>query len=391
MNIEYMKPDELIPYAGNAKLHPADQVEHIANSIKMFGWTQPIVVDSDNVVVIGHGRLMAAKELRLDKVPVVRRDDLTEEQINACRLADNKTNESGWDFGKMEEELAQLAIDGIDMGQFGFEVGEDFIDHTQDIVEDEAPEVQEEAVSKIGQIYQLGRHRLMCGDSTDKSMVEKLMNGKKADILVTDPPYNVDYEGGTVEKLKIENDNMKDDEFHQLLVSAFQMADSAMKPGAAFYIWHADSEGYNFRSACREIGWNVRQCLIWNKNALVMGRQDYQWKHEPCLYGWKEGAAHTWNSDRKQTTVIDFDKPLKNDIHHTMKPVGLFDYLIKNSSKKGDIVLDMFGGSGTAIMACEQNERSCCMMELDPRYVDAIIKRWENFTGGKAVLLHDPE
>ena len=191
MKIEYMKPEELIPYSGNAKLHPADQVKHIANSIKMFGWTQPIVVDSDNVVVIGHGRLMAAKELHLDKVPVVRRDDLTEEQINACRLADNKTNESGWDFGKMEEELAQLAIDGIDMGQFGFEVGEDFIDHTQDIVEDEAPEVQEEAVSKLGQIYQLGDHRLMCGDSTDAEAVKILMGGAKADMVFTDPPYNI--------------------------------------------------------------------------------------------------------------------------------------------------------------------------------------------------------
>jgi len=391
LNIKYMSPDELTPYAGNAKLHPPAQVDHIANSIKAFGWKQPIVVDKDGVVIIGHGRLMAAKQLMLDKVPVVYADDLTPEQADALRLADNKTNESEWDFGKLEEELAQLAIDGFDMSEFGFEVGEDFEDHNKPIVEDEAPEVQEEAVSKLGQIYKLGRHRLMCGDSTDQEAVEKLLGGVLADILVTDPPYNVDYEGATIDKLKIENDNMEDSEFHQFLVSAFKTADAVMKPGAAFYIWHADSEGYNFRSACKKIGWNVRQCLIWNKNSLVMGRQDYQWKHEPCLYGWKDGASHSWYSDRKQTTVIDFERPNRNDIHPTMKPVGLFDYLIKNSSKVGDVVLDLFGGSGTSIMACEQDGRKCCTMELDPRYVDAIIKRWENFTGEKAVLLNDPE
>lgn len=391
MNIEWMKPGDLTPYPANAKLHPPAQVDHIANSIKAFGWQQPIVVDSENVVIIGHGRLLAAKQLMLDTVPVVRATDLTEDQVNALRLADNKTNESEWDFGKLEEELAALDIAGVDMSMFGFEVGEDFEDHSQDIVEDEAPEVQEEAVSKLGQIYQLGRHRLMCGDSTIIENVQMLLGGEKADLLVTDPPYNVDYEGGTSEKLKIQNDHQKDEDFREFLKNAFIAADSGMKPGAAFYIWHADSEGYNFRTACKDAGWQVRQCLIWNKNSLVMGRQDYQWKHEPCLYGWKDGASHVWNSDRKQTTVIDWEKPKINDIHPTMKPVGLFEYLISNSSKKGDLVLDTFGGSGTCIMACEQDGRRCCTMELDPRYVDAIIKRWENFTGGKAVLLNDEE
>lgn len=391
MNIEWMKPGDLTPYPANAKLHPPAQVDHIANSIKAFGWQQPIVVDSENVVIIGHGRLLAAKQLMLDTVPVVRATDLTEDQVNALRLADNKTNESEWDFGKLEEELAALDIAGVDMSMFGFEVGEDFEDHSQDIVEDEAPEVQEEAVSKLGQIYQLGRHRLMCGDSTIIENVQMLLGGEKADLLVTDPPYNVDYEGGTSEKLKIQNDHQKDEDFREFLKNAFIAADSGMKPGAAFYIWHADSEGYNFRTACKDAGWQVRQCLIWNKNSLVMGRQDYQWKHEPCLYGWKDGASHVWNSDRKQTTVIDWEKPKINDIHPTMKPVGLFEYLISNSSKNGDLVLDTFGGSGTCIMACEQDGRRCCTMELDPRYVDAIIKRWESFTGGKAVLLNDKE
>ena len=199
----------------------------------------------------------------------------------------------------------------------------------------------------------------------------------------------MDYTGGTDEKLKILNDKMDDEHFAQFLIDAFTAAKAALKPGGAFYIWHADSEGYTFRAACHAVGWVVRQCLIWNKNALVMGRQDYQWKHEPCLYGWNDGAAHTWNNDRKQTTVIDYDKPLHNDIHPTMKPIGLFDYLIKNSSKVNENILDTFGGSGTAIMACEQNGRKCYTMELDPRSVDAIINRWETFTGEKAELISE--
>lgn len=387
--VEWMSPEDLIPYEMNAKTHPADQVRHIANSIKNFGWTQPIVVDENNVVIIGHGRLMAAKELLLEKVPVVRRDDLTEEQINACRLADNKTNESEWDFGKLEEELASLAIDGIDMRQFGFEVGEDFEDHSFEIQEDEVPEVQEEAVSKLGQVYQLGRHRLMCGDSTSQEDVDRLMNGEKADLLLTDPPYNVDYEGGTEDRLKIKNDNMRNDEFKQFLSDAFSCANRSMKPGASFYVWHADVEVVNFRKACEENGLGVHECLIWNKNKAAFSRQDYHYKHEPCLYGWKEGAGHFWNSDRKQTTVMDFDRPNVSDLHPTMKPVALFSYQIENSSRKNAIVLDLFGGSGTSIIACEQNNRICYTMELDPRYVDVIIKRWENLTGGKAVLLND--
>ena len=201
---------------------------------------------------------------------------------------------------------------------------------------------------------------------------------------MTDPPYNVDYEGKTKAKLKIENDKMKNNEFLAFLVRAFTSANTVLKSGASFYIWHADSEGYNFRSAVTETGWTVRQCLIWNKNVMVMGRQDYQWKHEPCLYGWKEGAAHSWYSDRKQTTVLNFDKPTRSEMHPTMKPVALFAYLIENSTKSGDIVLDSFGGSGTSIIACEQLGRKCCTMELDPKYCDVILTRWENLTGNQA-------
>lgn len=245
-----------------------------------------------------------------------------------------------------------------------------------------------ESRSKPGDIYQLGQHRLMCGDSTSIDDVERLMGGDKADLLLTDPPYNVDYEGKTSDKLKIENDKMEDSQFRQFLRDAFSAADVVMKPGAAFYIWHSDSEGFNFRGACHDIGWTVRQCLVWNKNSLVIGRQDYQWKHEPCLYGWKDGAAYSWYSDRKQSTVLDFDRPSRADIHPTMKPVALFDYEIRNSSASGEIVLDLFGGSGTTIVACEQNGRLARVMELDPHYVDVIIARWEKLTGGKAVLLN---
>jgi site-specific DNA-methyltransferase (adenine-specific) len=209
-----------------------------------------------------------------------------------------------------------------------------------------------------------------------------------ADLLLTDPPYNVNYEGKTEEHLIIQNDKMDDDSFKNFLDDAFTTANENLKPGGAFYIWHADSEGYNFRRACKEVGWTVRQCLIWNKNTLVMGRQDYHWKHEPCLYGWKDGAGHLWASDRKQTTVIDWDRPTRADIHPTMKPVGLFDYQIKNNTNVGDLVLDLFNGSGTTIIACEQNGRTGYAMELDPRYVDATVQRWENLTGEKAELLN---
>ena len=228
--------------------------------------------------------------------------------------------------------------------------------------------------------------RLLCGDSTDAAAVEKLMDGQKADIAVTDPPYNVGYTGGTKDALTIQNDKQEDSAFRQFLSAAFTNMDAAMKPGAVFYIWHADSEGYNFRAACKEAGWQVRQCLIWNKNQLVMGRQDYHWKHEPCLYGWKGGAAHLWASDRKQTTILCFDRPQKNAEHPTMKPVALLAYQIANNTKGEDIALDLFGGSGTTLVACEQLGRKCYMMELDPKYVDVIIKRWEELTGNKAEL-----
>lgn len=385
MEIKMLKLAELIPYEKNPRKND-EAVKYVQASIKEFGFKVPIVVDKDNVIVAGHTRYKAAKKLKMDEVPCIIADDLSEEQIKAFRLADNKVSEQAvWDFDLLSGELDGIL--DIDMTDFGFS---DIVTEEEDAEEDEYEvELPVEPRSKLGDVYQLGRHRLMCGDSTNLTDVEKLMGGNLADMLLTDPPYNVDYEGKTKDKLKIENDKMENDDFRQFLVDAFTNADMVMKAGAVFYIWHADSEGYNFRGACSDAGWKVRQCLIWAKNVMVMGRQDYQWKHEPCLYGWKEGAGHLWASDRKQTTIINFDKPTRNDLHPTMKPIPLFDYQIKNNTKGGDIVLDLFGGSGTTIMACEQNGRNAYTMEFDPRYVDVIIDRWEQFTGEKAVLLNE--
>lgn len=385
MDIINIALKDLKPYENNPRKND-DAVKYVAESIKEFGFKVPIVIDKDNVIVAGHTRYKAAKKLGMTEIPCIIADDLTDEQIKAFRLADNKVAEKAeWDFDLLNTELDDI-ID-LDMELFGFE--DALQDDAEEAVEDEFEvELPAEPKSKLGDIYQLGDNRLMCGDSTVLEDVEKLMGGVQADMLLTDPPYNVNYEGKTKDKLKIKNDKMDNDNFRQFLIDAFSNADMVMKPGAVFYIWHADSEGYNFRGACFDIGWTVRQCLIWNKNSMVMGRQDYQWKHEPCLYGWKEGAGHLWASDRKQTTVINFDKPTRNDMHPTMKPIPLFDYQIKNNTKGGDVVLDLFGGSGTTIMACEQNGRRGYSMEYDPRYVDVIVDRWEKFTGAKAVLLN---
>ena len=376
---------EIKPYENNPRNNDS-AVDAVAASIREFGWQQPIVVDKDGVIIAGHTRYKAARKLGLTEVPVIVADKLTEEQIKAYRLADNKSGElAEWDTALLDEELAELA--DFDMSQFGFDtiLQEEVREAEEDDYEVNPPE---EPKAKLGDIYQLGRHRLMCGDSTDAESVYQLCQGGQVDMLLTDPPYGVDYTGKTKDALKIQNDATSDESLRDMLADAFAAADSVMKPGAVFYIWHADSKALVFRIACQMAGWEVRQVLIWVKNTMVMGRQDYQWKHEPCLYGWKDGAGHLWASDRKQTTILNFDRPTKNKEHPTMKPVKLFDYQIQNNTKGGDIVLDLFGGSGTTIVACEQNGRCARVMELDPRYVDVIIDRWEKLTGEKAVLLN---
>lgn len=411
MQIVYKRPHELTPYERNTKKHDQKQIDNVAESIKRFGFVQPIVIDKNDVVVIGHCRLLASKQLGLAQVPCLYVDSLTDEQVKALRIADNKTNESEWDM-----EMLRLELPEIDFFGFDFDFG--LTEQEPELIEDEPPEPEEEKepITKPGDIWELGRHRLLCGDSTDPEQVSRLMDGATADLVLTDPPYNVAYEGKTKDKLTIKNDAKEDSDFYDFLCRAFKSMDAHLKPGGVFYIWHADSEGLNFRKACKNTGWTVRQCLIWNKNVMVMGRQDYQWKHEPCLYGWKDGAAHYFIDDRTQTTVyedkgidlkklkksemlellkdifadkvsttvINEDRPSRSAEHPTMKPVKLMGRLVRNSSKPGDIVLDTFGGSGSTLMACEQLERTTYTMELDPKYCDVIVKRWENFTGATA-------
>ena len=410
MNVQNRKLSELTPYPGNAKKHDEKQIANVAESIRQYGFVQPIVVDRDDVIIIGHCRALAAKKLGMDEVPCVSMDDLTPEQVNALRLVDNKSNESDWDFDLLAEELS-----GLDLSAFDFDWGlRDELSHS--VIEDDYdPVLPAEPKSKIGDVYQLGNHRLMCGDSTSLTDVQRLVGEAQIDLLLTDPPYNVMLGmDETPEEAKkrnrrtdgktVANDKMEDKEFRQFLTDAFSNAAMVMKPGAPFYIWHADSEGYNFRGACRDAMLRVRQCLIWVKNSMVMGRQDYQWKHEPCLYGeseieedehepclygWTEGHKHYFFKNRRQTTVLNFDKPVRSAEHPTMKPIKLFDYQMQCSSKPGENVLDLFAGSGTTIMAAEQNGRHAYCMEFDPKYADVIIDRWEKFTGEKAVLLHD--
>lgn len=385
MKVYEKKCSELTEYAQNPRKND-QSVSAVMASIKEFGFKVPIIIDKDGVIVAGHTRLKAAKKLGMETVPCIIADDLTEEQIKAFRIADNKTAElADWDFDLLAAELKDLSE--IDMSEFGFDMSA--FEEPEEVVEDDYDYDQPvESRVKEKEIWVLGAHRLMCGDSTDPEDMSKLIRGGCVNLYLTDPPYNIDYTGKTSDALKIQNDHMEDESFRKFLVSAFNAAKSVMAEGAAFYIWHADSEGYNFRGACRDVDWKVRECLIWSKNTFTLGRQDYQWQHEPCLYGWNEGT-HNWYSDRKQTTILEFDKPMRSSEHPTMKPVPLFAYLIQNSSKKNDIVLDSFGGSGTTLIACEQLGRQCRMMELDPHYCDVIINRWEQLTGQKAVLLND--
>lgn len=398
VQVEYVEIDSLLNYERNARTHSDQQIDQIIASIKEFGFTNPVLIDEANVLIAGHGRTAAANKMGFDEVPAIRLLGLSENQKKALRIADNQLAlNAGWDFELLESELSELETADFDLNLLGFdsEFLDDLLDGTllagdddEDKIDESqpAPEPPENPVSEIGDLWILGRHRVLCGDSTSIDAVEKLADGQVVDLLVTDPPYNVAYEGKTGDSLTIQNDDMSDGEFRQFLRDVYTSANSVMKPGAVFYIWHADIEGYNFRGAAHDIGWQIRQCLIWNKNSMVLGRQDYHWKHEPCLYGWKDGAAHYWGTDRKQVTILDFNRPTRNAEHPTMKPVDLIEYQIKNSSRRGEIVLDLFGGSGSTLIAAENSGRSAMLMELDPKYVDVIVKRWENQTGKDAVL-----
>ena len=390
--IEHLPLDTLIPYARNSRTHSPEQIAQVAASIREFGFTNPVLIDGEGGIIAGHGRVMAARQLGLSEVPCIRLAHLTDPQKRAYVIADNKLAlNAGWDDALLALELRELAEMDFDLHLTGFD--DDEISKLLDIElgegegqgdADAVPEVRPDPISKPGDVWVLGRHRVMCGDSTSIDQAGVLMGGGMADLLITDPPYNVAYEGGTKDAPTIKNDSMPDADFRQFLRDCYATADAFMRPGASFYVWHADKEGFNFRAACIDVKWEVRQLLIWKKSALVLGRQDYQVIHEPCLYGWKEGAAHSWYSDRKQTTVLEFNKPQRNGEHPTMKPVDLIEYQVKNSSKRGDTVLDLFGGSGTTLIACEKTGRSARLMELDPRYVDVTVRRWQDFTGQRA-------
>jgi len=389
--VEYKKTpvDQLIPYANNARTHSEEQILKVASSIKEFGFINPVIIDGENGIIAGHCRVESAKRLGMTEVPTLEVKHLSEAQKKAYILADNRLAEdAGWDEELLRIELEGLAELDFDLDSIGFDISElddIFPDEYDGEADGEIIEPPADPIVKLGDIYLLGRHRLMCGDSTDGNSVNKLMGEGMADMLLTDPPYNVDYEGKTKDRLTITNDSMQDDDFVMLLEGAFGQAVKHMKAGAVFYIWHAGSNGLQFKWAVANVGLVVRQCLIWNKNAIVMGRQDYHWKHEPCLYGWKGGAGHLWASDRKQSTVLEFAKPNANKEHPTMKPLELFQYCMLNNTKGDDIVLDLFGGSGTTLIVAQNTGRVCYMMELDPAYCDVIINRWQTLTGQQAI------
>lgn len=418
-----MRPvSALVPYARNARVHGEAQILQLRASIREFGFVAPCLIDGQDNLIAGHGRLLAALAEGIEEVPCVLVEHLTETQRKAYILADNRLAEAAtWDAEMVSLELSELRDAGFDLDLTGFGEEDIVLEDSTDVEEDEDfdPTLPEVPKSVRGEIYQLGRHRVMCGDATSLEDVRALMEGAAADLLLTDPPYNVGLTGGTAEALTMLNDDFADEaEFREFLRAAFSCARRAMAPGASFYIWHADGEpGLSFRSACKSAGLAVRQCLVWIKQVATLGRQDYHWQHEPCLhgqtdpepgaagepddeaapdpdmehlaclYGWKDGRAHLWTSDRKQTTVLCFDRPSRSAEHPAMKPVKLFAYQMRNSTRPGARVLDPFAGSGTALVAAEQTDRTAYLMDLDPRCVDVILARWEAFTGQKAELV----
>lgn len=408
IKIEYVPTADLEPYANNPRDNNQDAVNAAKESISRFGWLVPVVIDKRNCIAAGHTRILAAKALGIQEIPCVRAEHLTDAQVRAYRVADNKITElSKWVKDKLVFEIEELPE--FDFSLFGFDLDKLLKPGKGKTDPDAVPDTPVKAKSKPGTIYQLGKNRLMCASSTEAANLARLMDGKEADCWITDPPYNVDYKGAAG---KIENDNQDDASFRAFLRDAYAAADGVMRPGAAFYIWHASSESYNFTGACRDVGWKHRQTIEWVKNALVLGRQDYQWRHEPCLYGWKEGAGHYFVAERHHTTVIEDaepdidamtqdelkerlravyalpstiireDKPPKNDMHPTMKPVKLLTHLIKNSTKRGQLILDSFLGSGSTLIAAQQNDRVCYGLELDPKFADVIRKRWAEFVHG---------
>lgn len=379
--------ENLIPYARNARTHSSAQITQIAASIKEFGFLAPIVIAEDNTILCGHGRFYAAQKLGLKKIPCVKESHLTEAQKRAYIIADNKLSiNAGWDDELLAVELSDLQGEGVDLSITGFdekELADLFDDKSKSDVEDDGYDLsaalEKAAFVQRGDIWTVGRHRLMCGDATSADDVAALMGGKRANLLLTDPPYGVSFKSSS--GLTIQNDSIKDEDFYSFLKSAFSAAVDCLEKGAAAYIFHADTEGLNFRRAFVDAGFHLAGCCIWVKDSLVLGRSDYQWQHEPVLYGFLQNGKHSWYSDRKQTTIWNFAKPKKNANHPTSKPLDLLSYPIQNSSQENAIVLDTFGGSGSTLMACELTNRICYTMELDEKYASVILRRYVDDTG----------
>lgn len=403
MEIIKLNVAELSNDPANARTHNDRNIESIMASLRRFGQQKPIVIDRNKVVRAGNGTLEAARRLSWETIDCVE-SQLSGSEATAYAIADNRSAElAEWDSEILTGTLDGLAQEDKELFEAtGFNESEldkmlAQLDREINIDEDDVPDVPDAPRTNKGDLWALGQHRLYCGDCTLAENYTTLMDGEKADMILTDPPYNVDYTGGSGKK--IANDSMEDAKFLEFLTASFVPAFKHLHPGGSFYIWHADSEGLNFRLAVRNAKQKVRQCLIWKKNSLVLGRQDYQWQHEPCLYGWgeeheialygwRDGGSHGWYADRKQTTVLNFDRPKQSEEHPTMKPVKLFAYLIGNSCAPRGLVLDPFLGSGTSIIAAEELGRRCFGFELDPGYCDVIVERWQKLTNRQAELVY---
>ena len=389
--MELVSVEKLVPYINNARTHSPEQVNKLRASIREFGFINPVIIDRNYGVIAGHGRILAAKEEGITEVPCVFADHLSEAQKKAYIIADNRmAMDAGWDEELLRVEIESLAAADFNTLLTGFdeeELARLFADDKEAEEDDFEPEPEDDtpAFTQKGDIWTLGRHRLICGDSTKPETFSALLEGKQADLVITDPPYNVDYnqktsflesQGRGKTKRSIQNDCMDEESFYQFLFDFYSATKDVMREGAAIYVFHSDVHGLTFRKAFEDAGLRMSECLIWKKSSLVLGRSDYQWIHEPCLYGWKEGAKHYFTDDRTQTTVLEEHKPKDNDLHPTMKPVPLIGRLVKNSSHPDWSVLDPFGGSGSTLIACEQTDRICYTVELDEKYCDVIVRRY---------------
>jgi DNA modification methylase len=391
--IEIWPIEKLIPYARNPRTHSPEQIARIAASIAEFGFLNPVLVDSDAGIMAGHGRLKGAMRLKLAEVPVIVLDHLTPAQRRAYIIADNQLAAlAGWDEGLLREELKDLELSDFDLSIIGFsddelrdllgdgEVGPGLTD------EDDAPEAPEQPVSRTGDLWLVGKHRVLCGDATDADAVRRLMAGEQADLAFTDPPYNVGYEGYTSEKLTIQGDRMKVEEFEEFLRASFASYRTLVKPGASLYVCHASSVQREFQGALEAAGFEVRCQIIWAKSHFAWGHGRYKFQHEPIFYAHVAGQKDPWYGDKAQSTLWGEKKPAANRLHPTMKPVELIERALLNSSKGGDCVVDLFGGSGSTLIGCERRNRQARLMELDAKYVDVIVRRWQEYTGNRAAL-----